>query len=164
MAEDIIIKHNGSVNFYPFIGGTNFGFLNGAVGDTTQRITTSYDYTAPLGEAHTYTEKYHLVRKLYQKLVLLGKLPNLALPDMPKIEPPKAYGKIAIKEYLPLQEVLSQSTKFANISKPVPMELLNLGPGYGQRYGFILYSIALQGKLIRKYEVLGRKFSYLLLQ
>ena len=41
-----------------------------------------------------------------------------------------------------LQKVLS--------TKPVPMEMLDLGDGYGQNYGFILYRALIQaGKKIK---------------
>jgi hypothetical protein len=43
--SDIIFKVNSSINFYMFIGGTNFGFMNGG------HVITSYDYNAPLSES-----------------------------------------------------------------------------------------------------------------
>jgi beta-galactosidase len=43
--SDIIFKVNSSINFYMFIGGTNFGFMNGG------HVITSYDYDAPLSES-----------------------------------------------------------------------------------------------------------------
>lgn len=153
VAEKIILKHNGSVNFYPFIGGTNFGFTSGSVGDAYRRITTSYDYSAPLGEAHTYTKKYRLVRQLYHKLVHLGKLPRLALPDLPKVVPASAYGQFTLQEYLPLEAILRHSPRFDNVPKALPMELLNLGKDYGQRFGFVLYRVT--GKPVAKYEITG---------
>jgi hypothetical protein len=39
---------NSSVNIYMFIGGTNFGFMNGG------GFITSYDYDAPLSESGSY--------------------------------------------------------------------------------------------------------------
>ena len=43
--ENTVLKMNSSVNFYMFIGGTNFGWSPG------HDITTSYDYDAPLTES-----------------------------------------------------------------------------------------------------------------
>ena len=43
--ENIVLKMNSSINFYMFIGGTNFGWNPG------HDITTSYDYDAPLTES-----------------------------------------------------------------------------------------------------------------
>lgn len=56
-----ILKYPASVNMYMFLGGTNYGLLNGAnIGDGStdnkgyQPTTTSYDYDAPLTEAGLY--------------------------------------------------------------------------------------------------------------
>ena len=55
-----IFAYNGSVNFYMFHGGTNFGFMNGAniLGVGSAEVApnyvpdvTSYDYDAPITEA-----------------------------------------------------------------------------------------------------------------
>ena len=55
-----IFNANGSVNFYMFHGGTNFGFMNGGniLGVNGVEIfpgyvpdVTSYDYDAPLSES-----------------------------------------------------------------------------------------------------------------
>ena len=47
-----IFDYEGSVNFYMFHGGTNFGFMNGAnvldVWPFYGNTVTSYDYDAPL--------------------------------------------------------------------------------------------------------------------
>ena len=57
-----IFDYEGSVNFYMFHGGTNFGFMNGAnvldVWPYYGNTVTSYDYDAPLTESGDYTEKY----------------------------------------------------------------------------------------------------------
>jgi beta-galactosidase len=46
--EQIVFQMNSSVNIYMFIGGTNFGFMNGG------GFITSYDYDAPLSESGSY--------------------------------------------------------------------------------------------------------------
>ena len=47
-----IFDYEGSVNFYMFHGGTNFGFMNGGnvldVWPFYANTVTSYDYDAPL--------------------------------------------------------------------------------------------------------------------
>ena len=149
-----MLKFNASVNFYPMIGGTSFVFLSGSVDQQTKRVTTSYDFDSPISEANNFTEKYWLIQKLHQKLVQSGRLPKLAIPDVPKIEPTMAYGKIEMKEYLSFEKLLEGCVKFTNVAKPVTMELLDHGAGYGQRYGFILYRV--QTKPISRYEVTGK--------
>lgn len=52
----------GSVNFYMFEGGTNFGFMSGRNGGSRTADVTSYDYDAPLTEDGQITPKYQLFR------------------------------------------------------------------------------------------------------
>jgi len=143
---------NGSVNFYMFIGGTNFGFTNGA------RIVTSYDYDAPLSEAGNYTPKYHKTRELYQKLVAEGQFPKIHLPDVPPAPQAYAYGKVAVAEVLPFEQALAHTAQFT-LSAPVPMEQLNFttstGVHYGQRFGFINYRIEVP-EVKSSYEITGQ--------
>lgn len=69
-----ILKYPASVNMYMFLGGTSFGFMNGANvangrmdNSGNQPDTTSYDYDAPLTEAGDYTMKYVIVKELLRK-------------------------------------------------------------------------------------------------
>lgn len=131
-----------------FIGGTNFGFMNG------DRVVTSYDYNAPLTESGNYTDKYYETRFLYDQLVQLGRMPKLILPDNPpEVQIAQQYGNLQINEWIPLDTMLEQCIRFENMTKSISMELLNLGPDYGQRFGFILYRI--QTKPIGTYEITG---------
>jgi hypothetical protein len=72
--EDIVLKMNSSVNVYMFIGGTNFGFMNGG------GIITSYDYDAPLSESGlccyslTPTSSYNLFQAIIR--ISIGRLKN----------------------------------------------------------------------------------------
>jgi len=60
-----ILSAGGSVNFYMFHGGTNFGFTNGANDKGVyEPIVTSYDYDAPLDESGAPTEKYWAYREV----------------------------------------------------------------------------------------------------
>ena len=56
----------GSVNFYMFQGGTNFGWMNGCSARKEHDLPqiTSYDYDAILTEYGAKTEKYHLLREV----------------------------------------------------------------------------------------------------
>ena len=130
-----------------FIGGTNFGFMNGG------RVITSYDYDAPLTESGHYTAKYHKTRELYQKLVTAGRLPKTHLPDLPPVQLAHAYGNVTVQEMLSLEQMLAHAHKFANMKKPVPMELLDLGKDYGQQFGFVLYRV--EAMQVNSYQVNG---------
>jgi len=60
---DAILSVGGSVNFYMFHGGTNFGLTNGANDKGRYAaITTSYDYDAPLDESGNPTDKFFAFR------------------------------------------------------------------------------------------------------
>ena len=57
----------GHVNIYMFIGGTNFGFMNGSnYYDELTPDVTSYDYDAILTEAGDFTPKYYRYREIRQ--------------------------------------------------------------------------------------------------
>uniref|UniRef100_A0A674ELY1 Beta-galactosidase n=1 Tax=Salmo trutta TaxID=8032 RepID=A0A674ELY1_SALTR len=76
-----ILAIGASVNLYMFIGGTNFGYWNGANTPYAPQ-PTSYDYDAPLTEAGDLTDKYFAI----QDVIKLVEGP--VLPSTPKY----AYG------------------------------------------------------------------------
>jgi len=147
--SDILFTMNGSVNFYMFMGGTNFGFTNGA------RVVTSYDYDAPLSESGNYTPKYYKTLELYHKLVDTGRMPKTHIPEVPKAPAVHGYGNVSITSMLPLESLLQHAVKFTNVPKPIPMELLDVGKDYGQNFGFILYRVEVDEE-VKKYEVTGK--------
>ncbi|WP_262316629.1 glycoside hydrolase family 35 protein [Lacticaseibacillus parakribbianus] len=67
VAEAAAVLKRGSINFYMFHGGTNFGFTNGAnetAGEGYQPQVTSYDYDAILTEQGNPTAKFYLLQDL----------------------------------------------------------------------------------------------------
>ena len=136
-----------------FIGGTNFAFTNG------DRVVTSYDYDAPLSESGNYTDKYWRTKELYEKLVSTGRHPKIHIPEPTNVPLTYAYGKQSIHETISLNDLLTHvKHKFANIAKPVAMEMLNYGKNYGQRFGFILYRIQTDNN-VDSYEITGIMFA-----
>lgn len=81
---DAILSIGGSVNFYMFHGGTNFGLTNGANDKGRYApITTSYDYDAPLDEAGNPTEKYFAFREVISRYASVpDELPKDILPGV----------------------------------------------------------------------------------
>ncbi len=71
---DELLKR-GSVNFYMFEGGTNFGFMSGRNGGSRTGDVTSYDYDAPLTEDGQLTEKYRLCRDVISKYTDIAEIP-----------------------------------------------------------------------------------------
>ena len=65
-------------------------------------------------------------------------LPEIKKPSPPEASPAFSYGKVEVTEQLALNEVL-QYVKSENSEKPKFMENLNIGPNYGQNFGFTLY-------------------------
>jgi len=133
---DEILSLNGSVNFYMFHGGTNFGFYNGANAhslDAYEPTITSYDYDSPLNESGEPTEKYFAVREVISKYVDLGPC------ELPSPIPKKAYGKLQMKEQASLTANLDRISDPIASAYPETMEKL------GQAYGFIHYNTYISG-------------------
>ncbi len=119
----------GHVNIYMFIGGTNFGFMNGSnYYDCLTPDVTSYDYDAVLTEAGDLTPKFHRYREVIRQF---RELPPLQLP--PAI-PRKAYGSVKIREKVGLMQALADLAVPVETTDPVCMERLD------QYYGYILYT------------------------
>ena len=141
-----MLQAGGSVNFYMFHGGTNFGFMNGANhGGKYEPTVTSYDYNALLSEAGDMTPAYHAVRKINEEF--FGSVPELTSKDSVK----KAYGKVALTEKASILEVVDKISTPVHTTTPKYMEQI------GQGYGFTLYSTNVKGpmtKLPLKYDCL----------
>lgn len=142
VVDDMLAR--GSVNFYMFIGGTNFGFTSGANHyETYAPDVTSYDYDALLSECGDVTEKYLEVRKVIQKHT------GEDLPPVPENRPKAAYGKVKLNESASLFANLENLSKVQYSSVPRAMET------YGSGYGYILY----RTRLNRDYENVRLSFS-----
>lgn len=119
----------GHVNIYMFIGGTNFGFMNGSnYYDELSPDVTSYDYDAILGEAGDVTPKFRRYREVLEGL---GIRPG---GELPAPLPRRAYGRAAVLEKVGLMEALADLAEPAESVYPRSMERL------GQSYGYILYA------------------------
>ena len=130
---DKMLLMNASVNFYMYMGGTNFGFMNGAGYNQVKGLLpsiTSYDYDAPLTEAGDTTTKFHILRETIAKY---EKIPEIPIPpNTTKF----AYGKVQMTQlstFLDAVPKLSAPHGPVNSTFPLAMEKL------GQSYGFILY-------------------------
>lgn len=139
-----ILNRSASVNFYMFHGGTNFGFMSGANWDfkeiTLKTDVTSYDYDALLTEAGDITEKYRIARQLIYEATK-----ERHRPEIPYDTPKEDWGAVGIKQYMPLETILTLTKKFRE-NGTIPMEMLDLhsvnGVDFGgQRYGYILYRV-----------------------
>lgn len=153
---DVILSRNASINFYMFVGGTNFGFWNGAnAGDQTNLATvTSYDYDALIAEdGDVHPTKYKAFRKLLEKHHLVM---NGSSPKVPQNSPKIAFAEVSITKLLRMEDFIRLLPKKPTASvDPMFMEFLSINDGSGQGYGWILYrslfssgnSLRLRGKL-----------------
>ncbi|CAL8085951.1 unnamed protein product [Orchesella dallaii] len=139
--EEILGPWNGSVNFYMFHGGTNYGFMAGGNtrGDPPyiDADVTSYDYDAPLSEAGDYTRKYDLAAELID----MYENPKLRKPQRPAESNKAAYPTLGLQRYLTYSDVIERipsSSKF-QLERPVSMENLPMNGDSGQSFGYIIY-------------------------
>ena len=137
-----LLETGGSLNFYMFHGGTNFGFQNGAnhTDGTYYPTTTSYDYCALLSECGDLTPAYHSIRKL------LGAEGPLTVTDCPKA----AYGHVRLTEQAALLPQADRLTTPIRSAQTQTMEEL------GQDFGFTLYRTTLRGPFSGVNLELGR--------
>lgn len=125
---DELLKR-GSVNFYMFEGGTNFGFMSGRNSGNKTADVTSYDYDAPLTEDGRVTEKYERFKSIISKYRNFEPIPLTT-----EIKH-GAYGEIPCSgcaELLPNADRLSAPVKSVY---SLSMEDI------GQNYGYILYRL-----------------------
>ncbi|VEN61729.1 unnamed protein product [Callosobruchus maculatus] len=137
-----ILKYPASVNMYMFIGGTSFGFMNGANLDNGlddnsgyEPDTTSYDYDPPLAENGDYTRKYEMVKELLKTYNPI----ETRLPETPLLVPRVAYKSQKIQGQLTLDEIVYRIPDRFYTNHLMPMEYLPINNMSGQSYGYIIY-------------------------
>uniref|UniRef100_A0A8C5XXQ3 Beta-galactosidase n=1 Tax=Microcebus murinus TaxID=30608 RepID=A0A8C5XXQ3_MICMU len=129
-----IINAGSSINLYMFHGGTNFGFINGAMHFHEYKSdVTSYDYDAVLTEAGDYTAKYIKLRDFF------GSLSGAPLPAPPDLLPKTTYEPMMPAFYLSLWDALKYMGEPIKSENPINMENLPVNEGNGQSFGYILY-------------------------
>uniref|UniRef100_A0A8C2XN58 Beta-galactosidase n=1 Tax=Cyclopterus lumpus TaxID=8103 RepID=A0A8C2XN58_CYCLU len=122
-----------NVNLYMFIGGTNFGYWNGA-NDPYGAQPTSYDYDAPLTEAGDLTEKYFAIQeviKMVRTRIPAGPIP----PTTPKY----AYGTVGMKKLQTLSDALETLSLSGPVKSKYPQTFIELN----QAFGYVLYRTTL---------------------
>lgn len=123
-----ILKKGANVNLYMFIGGTNFGYWNGA-NEPYAAQPTSYDYDAPLSEAGDLTKKYFAIQnviKMYRKIPE-GPIP----PTTPKF----AYGTVPLHKLETVSDALEKLSYSGPVKSMYPLTFIDLN----QTLGYVLY-------------------------
>ncbi|XP_059575794.1 beta-galactosidase-1-like protein 2 isoform X2 [Alligator mississippiensis] len=135
-----VLKMGASINLYMFHGGTNFGFMNGAVHfEEYKPDITSYDYDAVLAEAGDYTSKYFKLRQLFSTVI------GQPLPLPPLVANKASYGTVMLHQCISLWEALPSIAEPIKSEFPVNMENLQVNDGNGQSYGYVLYETVISG-------------------
>lgn len=139
--REILFTHDASVNFYMFMGGTNFGFMAGANFDDHgyQPDTTSYDYDAFISEySAVRASKFQATRSIIREFwAEISETQRLAIMDEPPPSPclTSAYsGIVPLTSSVPLLDVLDEISSIQkHTSYPQTMEEA------GGDFGYVLY-------------------------
>ncbi|KAI3353143.1 hypothetical protein L3Q82_019697 [Scortum barcoo] len=121
-----------NVNLYMFIGGTNFGYWNGANSPYGAQ-PTSYDYDAPLSEAGDLTEKYFAIREVIK---MYRKIPEGPIPPT---TPKYSYGTVVMKKLQTITDALETLSFSGPVKSVYPQTFIELN----QAFGFVLYRTTL---------------------
>ncbi|XP_029356614.1 beta-galactosidase [Echeneis naucrates] len=121
-----------NVNLYMFIGGTNFGYWNGA-NEPYGSQPTSYDYDAPLTEAGDLTEKYFAIREVIK---MYHKIPEGPIPPT---TPKYAYGPVGMKKLQTISDALEKLSITGPVKSIYPQTFIELN----QAFGYVLYRTTL---------------------
>lgn len=129
-----IVQRGAGINMYMFHGGTNFGFMNGSnCNPVFEPTITSYDYGAPLNEYGEITELYKALR------AFLAEYKKEELPPLPEPIKTAAYGSVVMTQSASVFDLPELVGKQVTSEQPVAMEDM------GQNYGYILYTISVDG-------------------
>ncbi|MBN3299937.1 BGAL galactosidase, partial [Amia calva] len=117
-----------AIQTYMFIGGTNFGYWNGANSPYAPQ-PTSYDYDAPLTEAGDLTDKYFLIRDVIRMYK------NVPDGPPPPTTPKFAYGAVKMKMLKTVASALDMLSFSGPVKSIYPLTFIDMK----QHFGFMLY-------------------------
>uniref|UniRef100_A0A915JV96 Glycoside hydrolase 35 catalytic domain-containing protein n=1 Tax=Romanomermis culicivorax TaxID=13658 RepID=A0A915JV96_ROMCU len=176
----IILERNASFNLYMFVGGTNFGFTNGAnIGAESayNPVITSYDYDALLTEDGQLTPKYRLARNLIAKYSPEKKSfsTNVIKNDQKSYHQSERTIFLNSSRYSLLTDILRVVKSMGQIEKPLFVEHIcaEIGEDCADPlHGFVVYrnqippdceSLVLMGMIADRMQILvdGRTVSTL---
>lgn len=128
---DELLKR-GSVNFYMFEGGTNFGFMAGRNSGSKTADVTSYDYDSPLSEDGQITGKYELCKAVISRYAEIREIPLTT-----KIQRAD-FGKIKCSAKTDLFSTLLKISEPVSSLNPLSFEELDC------YYGYVLYRLKIK--------------------
>jgi len=92
---------------------------------------------------------------LYEKFHKERNSPKILVPKPPEVEHTANYGVVKVHDYLSLNDLLNKIKPIVS-EKPKHMELLDIGPNYGQHFGFILYRTSINK--VKHLKIMGNYF------
>lgn len=127
-----ILRQGASISLYMELGGTSFGWMNGANSDHNlyEPDVSSYDYDAPLDESGRPRPKYFRLREI------IAEETHTTPPPVPDSASPITLAPIKLELALPLWKALPTPIPSAN---PLSMEDVD------QAWGYILYRTRIDG-------------------
>ncbi|NWR26657.1 BGAL galactosidase, partial [Tachuris rubrigastra] len=128
--EDML-QLGASVNMQvsPFLLFTLLPWSGADYKDQYKPVTTSYDYDAPLSEAGDPTKKLFAIR------TVISKFQPLPVGPTPPATPKYAYGRVALRKYADLLDVLDVLCPSGPIQSQFPLTF----EAIKQAHGFVLY-------------------------
>lgn len=138
---DWILSRGYSINLYMFLGGTSFGFMNGANWDHNnyEPDVTSYDYDSPVSESGGLTKKYFAFRDVIAKHRVGVKFPD----------PPAALPVIDVPDF----ELAETAPLWSNLPAEIDAERPRTMESLGQSYGFVLYRTKIKAPVAGELEI-----------
>ena len=122
---DAIFEAGGSLLFYMFHGGTNFGLTAGGNNsEEFQPYVTSYDYDALLDEMGDVTHKYRLCRDVIYKHLKIDRKPREFVPSTKR-----GFGRVTFSSVEPILQAMPRLCAPAKSSAIQTMEELGHGRG-----------------------------------
>ena len=125
---DELLKR-GSVNFYMFEGGTNFGFMAGRNSGNKTADVTSYEYDALLTEDGQLTRKYELCKEVIARYSEIREIPLTSAIKR------CSFGRIKCTAKVSLFNTLEKISEPLSSVYPLSFEELDC------YYGYVLYRL-----------------------
>eukprot|EP00727_Mastigamoeba_balamuthi_P007708 m51a1_g3558 putative beta-galactosidase (563) ;mRNA; r:1040445-1042432 len=131
---DEILSAGASVNFYMYVGGTNFGFTAGAVEGSGgyQPITTSYDYDTAITESGDVSSKWLTIRDVLAKYQTVP-------TDPAPLPSPKSEFHIEMTVWASLMDQATLSMISEPVRAQAPLSFTKLGLDFG----YVMYETQL---------------------
>ncbi len=84
----------------------------------------------------------------------------MRIPEPPKVEIAANYGVVKVTDYLSYNDLLTHIKSYKS-EKPISPLMLNIGPNYGQNFGFTVYRAIVPKSKNLKFSTGNHEFNYI---